>query len=243
MHLGVSFPTECPRSAAAAGVRRQRPASAHGAARGVGGGGRGAAGRARGRAGGAGRRPTGRASPGACMWDHTGRRQLLESVQACVWWPTFGSELICLRALVSQSFVGPSSRYYPPCRTCLLPYVTRCWQVEALEQGAAEAQQQMAALGAAGAALEGRAAALEAATAEAGGCIATHQVTRRLCLGHAQLAVDRLAGNPIPLRLIGRWGCWLLGPRRTCQWMVARLDALRRSRVLPVACSGPPGPA
>jgi hypothetical protein len=55
---------------------------------------------------------------------------------------------------------------------CFLP------QFAALEDGAAAAQQQMCALGEAGAALEARAAALEAAAAEAGGCIVTHQVGR-----------------------------------------------------------------
>lgn len=49
-------------------------------------------------------------------------------------------------------------------------------QVAALEAAAARAQQQMALLGEAGAALEARAAALEAAAAESGGCLATHQV-------------------------------------------------------------------
>jgi len=51
-------------------------------------------------------------------------------------------------------------------------------QVQALEQATGTAQQQMVALGEAGAALEVRAAALEAAAAEASGCLATHQVRR-----------------------------------------------------------------
>jgi hypothetical protein len=48
--------------------------------------------------------------------------------------------------------------------------------VYALEEASTSAQQQIAALGEAGAALEGRAIALEAAAAETGGCITSHQV-------------------------------------------------------------------
>lgn len=45
-----------------------------------------------------------------------------------------------------------------------------------MEAGLSSAQQQMVALGRAGAALETRAGALESAAAEASGCLATHQV-------------------------------------------------------------------
>lgn len=76
-------------------------------------------------------------------------------------------------------------------------------RLETLEAAASEARSQMTSLAEAGASLEARAAALEAAAAEAGGCLSTHQDRIGQLEGIAEESAEQLATLAQKLEAVG----------------------------------------